>query len=97
LANEVGKRLIWFMGRECPHCKQTRPLVDRLVSETKIEITEMEVWHNEENARLMRKYGEAISKACGGDLGVPSFYNERNGKAICGRVTVDTLKKWALE
>lgn len=96
MSNEVGKRLIWFTGRECPHCRQTRPIVERLMAETGVEITELEVWHNDENARLMRKFGEPISKACGGDLGVPSFYNEANGKAICGRINYDNLKKWAL-
>jgi thiol-disulfide isomerase/thioredoxin len=97
VADEVGKRTIWFMGRECPHCKQTRPVVERLMADTGVEITELEVWHNEENAHLMRRYGETISRACGGDLGVPAFYNERTGKAICGRTSYDNLKKWALE
>jgi len=97
VANEVGKRLIWFTGRECPHCKQTRPVVERLIAETGVKTTELEVWHNEENARFMRRLGDVMSKACGGDLGVPSFYNERTGKAICGRIAYENLKKWALE
>jgi hypothetical protein len=60
-----------------------------------VEITELEVWHSEKNANLLREYGEPIAEACGGDLGVPSFYNERTGKALCGKVTPESLGKWA--
>jgi len=88
-------RLIWFSGRECVHCGRLRPVVEQFEAETGNKITELEVWHSEENANQMRKYGDAIAKACGGDLGVPSFYNERNGKVVCGMVTIDKLKAWA--
>ena len=77
------------------HCKRLRPAVDEFQAETGHLITELEVWHSEENAQLMRSYGEAISEACGGSLGVPSFYNERTGKAICGNVTRERLEAWA--
>jgi thiol-disulfide isomerase/thioredoxin len=90
------KRLIWFYGKECPHCKQLHPVVEKFVADTGIKITELEVWHSEENANLMRKYGDVISEACGGDLGVPAFYNEKTGKAICGaRINAEKLAKWA--
>ncbi len=92
---EKGERLIWFMGKECPHCKQLEPMVRSLQQEGDIDIVEKEVWHNTENADLMREYGDAISEACGGDLGVPSFYNERTGEALCGSVTPEKLRKWA--
>lgn len=86
--------MIWFSGRECPHCKQLRPIVESL-KEDGVEIVELEVWHDEGNANLLREYGDAIADACGGDLGVPSFYNERTGKALCGKVDRDALVKWA--
>ena len=95
--SESAGRLIWFSGRECPHCRRLRPTVEQMQAETGVNITELEVWHNEENARVMRGYGEAIKNACGGDLGVPAFYNEKTGKAICGMVTLEKLKSWALE
>jgi len=88
-------RLIWFSGRECVHCRRLRPVVEQFEAETGNKITELEVWHSEENANQMRKYGDAIAKACGGDLGVPSFYNERNGNVVCGMATIDKLKAWA--
>ena len=88
-------RLIWFSGKECVHCKRARPLVEQLESGMGSKVTELEVWHSEENAMVMRGYGDAISKACGGDLGVPAFYNEKTGKVLCGVVTLDKLKAWA--
>jgi hypothetical protein len=45
----------------------------------------------------MRSHGDAISEACGGSLGVPSFYNERTGKAMCGNVTRERLDAWVAE
>ncbi len=93
--NSNDKRLIWFTGRECVHCNRLRPTIERFQAETVFEIIELEVWHNEENARLMRSHADAISEACGGNLGVPSFYNERTGKAICGMVTRERLESWA--
>ena len=92
-----SNRLIWFSGRECVHCKRLRPVVEQFEAETGLKITEMEVWHNESNAKLMREYGDAIRKACGGELGVPSFYNEKTGKSVCGNVALDKLKKWVTE
>jgi len=88
-------RLIWFYGKECPHCARIRPMVEAFQESDGVEITELEVWHNESNANLLRSYGEAIAEACGGDLGVPSFYNERTGKAVCGKVTPEILREWA--
>ncbi len=93
---QEGERLIWFYGRECPHCKALHPVVDKFSQDTGIEITQLEVWHDDKNAQLMRKYGKALTEACGGSLGVPAFYNEKTGKAICGaRIDASKLQKWA--
>ena len=91
----MSERLIWFHGRECPHCRRLAPTVDRFEAETGISIERLEVWHDEANAELMRSLSSAIAPACGGDLGVPAFYNERTGKAICGRIDMDKLVAWA--
>jgi thiol-disulfide isomerase/thioredoxin len=94
--SDEGKRLIWFYGRECPHCKKLHPVVDQWEAQSGQTITRLEVWHDDKNAQLMRKYSEVISAACGGDLGVPAFYNEGTGKAICGsRVDGEKLTSWA--
>jgi len=94
--SETDERLIWFHGRECVHCKRLRPVVERVRAEG-IPIVGLEVWHDDSNAQLMRGYGEAIKKACGGELGVPAFYNERTGKALCGNVSAERLREWAKE
>ena len=91
-----NKRLIWFFGRECPHCKQLHPIVDKFVEDTGIQIDKLEVWHDDKNAQLMRSHGDVIADACGGSLGVPSFFNEKTGKAICGaRINAEKLQKLA--
>jgi thiol-disulfide isomerase/thioredoxin len=93
-----NKRLIWFFGRECPHCKQLHPVVDKFIEDSGIKIEKLEVWHDDKNAQLMRSHGDVIAEACGGSLGVPSFYNEKTGKALCGmRVDAAKLQKWATE
>jgi hypothetical protein len=90
------KRLIWFHGKECPHCRKLAPVVDQFEAESGIKLERLEVWHNEENARLMRSLADTIAPVCGGDLGVPAFYNEVTGKALCGgRIDLDKLKAWA--
>lgn len=91
-----GDRIIEFYGTECPHCLQMKPLVERLEKETKVKITKLEVWHNEENAHLMQHYAAPLLHACGGVLGVPVFYNETTKKALCGEQSYEVLKGWAL-
>ncbi|MCE5296494.1 MAG: thioredoxin family protein [Euryarchaeota archaeon] len=94
--SEKGQRLIWFWGKECPHCKQLRPTVEKLEAEMGIKLDHLEVWHNQENQKIMQEYGDVISDACGGELGVPAFYNERTGKAICGyKISLEKMRSWA--
>jgi thiol-disulfide isomerase/thioredoxin len=89
-------RMIWFWGRECPHCKQLAPIVERFESETGIKLEHLEVWHDQKNQELMRSHADAITAACGGQLGVPSFYNEKTGRAICGmKINYEKIKEWA--
>jgi hypothetical protein len=82
--------LIEFYGAECSHCKSMEPLIARLQDEEAVTIQRLEVWHNEENTRLMREYDKGY---CGG---VPFFYNVETGKWICGSVSYEKLKEWAL-
>jgi len=56
-----GNRLIWFHGRECPHCRKLAPLVDQFEAETGIRLERLEVWHNDENAKLMRSLAAVIA------------------------------------
>jgi thiol-disulfide isomerase/thioredoxin len=81
--------LIEFYGIECIHCRHMEPLIEKLQKETGLKLVKIEVWHNEENAKLMMKYDKGF---CGG---VPFFFNKKSGKWICGNTDYDSLRKWA--
>ena len=87
---EQKSHLLEFFGKECPHCAALAPLVERLQEEKGVEILKYEVWHNEENAALMRQYDQG---RCGG---VPFLYNTRTEKWLCGMLNYEKLKDWAL-
>ncbi len=86
-----------FWARECPHCKNMMPLVDRLMDEEGVEIEKLEIWHNEENADLMRSYKDVIAPKCGGQLRTPTFFDTETNDVICGEVEYEVLKEWALK
>ncbi|MBN1223539.1 MAG: thioredoxin family protein [Candidatus Aminicenantes bacterium] len=88
-------KLIMFHGKECPHCQVMMPLVDKLVKEEGIKIEKKEVWHNENNADLMRSYRDIIEPKCGGQLRTPTFMNTDTNDIICGEVSYEKLKDWA--
>ena len=87
-------RLIMFSGTECVHCKEMHPLVEKLEKELKVKVVKLEIWHNSNNAKLMKEVDKDKegNEFCGG---VPFFYNERTGKKICGNVKYEKLKAWA--
>lgn len=82
-------KLLEFYGRECPHCNEMHPLVERLEKEEKLKVEKYEVWHDKDNAVLMKKYDAGL---CGG---VPFFWNDDSKKFICGSTAYAALKKWA--
>lgn len=54
-----------------------------------LSVEKLEVWHNEENLKMM----EACDNGnCGG---VPYFFNEESGKWICGGEDYEGLLAWA--
>jgi len=88
------KEIIMYHGQECPHCEIMRPLADKAGQELEIKIIKKEVWHNEKNAEEMRQKANDIKKSCGGELGVPVFFNSENNEILCGETSFDNLKKW---
>ncbi len=88
---------IMFWARECPHCKNMMPYVDKLEEETGIKLKKLEIWHNEKNADLMRSYKPIIAPKCGGQLRTPTFFNTETNDVICGEVEYEKLKEWALK
>ncbi len=85
----VEAELIDFYGTECPHCIRMMPKIERLEKELNVKVKRMEVWHNEENAKVLEKYDDG---SCGG---VPYFYNTKTKKSLCGEVSYEELKAWA--
>lgn len=83
--------LIMFYGKECVHCHEMFPLVERLEKELKIKVKKLEVWHDSKNRKIYDKRNTKMK--C---TGVPYFYDEKTGESICGAVSYDILKKWAL-
>ena len=90
----MSQRLIEFYGTECVHCKDMVPLIERLDKENGIKITRLEVWHNSENAKLLKEVDkdDQGNEFCGG---VPLFFNEKTKKKICGNTSFEKLKVWA--
>lgn len=84
----MGK-LLMFTGDECDHCHEMEPLVKKLEKEKKITVERIEVWHNAKNMDWLQKLDEG---KCGG---IPFFFNENNGKWLCGAVPYEQLKEWA--
>ena len=64
--------------------------VAEISEENKVKITKLEVWHNAKNAEFLTKVDKI---GCGG---VPFFFNQKTGKAICGASSYEDLRKWAL-
>lgn len=54
----------------------------------------LEVWHHPENRARMRQVADVLRNACGGMIGVPAFFNEATGEALCGEQEFDTLLLW---
>ncbi len=86
-----------FWARECPHCRNMMPLVDRLIEKEGVELEKLEIWHNEENADLMRSFKDVIAPKCGGQLRTPTFFDTETNDVICGEVEYEALKDWALK
>jgi len=87
--NRTTKRLLFFYGRECPHCQVMEPLVKRAEEELSVWFEKFEVWHDAGNADMLEEHDKGY---CGG---VPFFFNTATKKWICGEVTYDYLKSFA--
>ena len=78
-----------FYGDGCPHCEKMAPKVEELEKEEDVEVKQLEVWNDQENAE---KQAELDAGKCGG---VPFFYNTESDEWICGEADKEKLKKWA--
>jgi len=78
-----------FYGDGCPHCEKMAPKVEELEEKEDVEVQQLEVWNNKENAKKQMKFDDG---KCGG---VPFFYNTDSDEWICGEADMETLRKWA--
>lgn len=85
----ANENLLFFYGSECPHCIKMEAHLDRLDKEEGIQVSRLEVWHNEENGK---KLEELDTVSCGG---VPFFINKNTGKTICGETQYEEILSWA--
>lgn len=78
-----------FYGEECPHCQAMEDDVEKLQEEEDVNVEQLEVWHDRENAEKQEKFDDG---KCGG---VPFFYNTESEEWICGETSYENLVKWA--
>ncbi|NMI76998.1 hypothetical protein GLT92_01090 [Nanohaloarchaea archaeon] len=78
-----------FFGDGCPHCQKMDPKVEELEEEQGVDVKQLEVWNDQENAE---KQMELDDGKCGG---VPFFYNTETDEWICGETDQETLQDWA--
>ena len=76
-----------FYGDGCPHCEKMAPKVEELEKEEDVEVKQLEVWNDQENAE---KQAELEAGKCGG---VPFFYNTESDEWICGEANLEELEK----
>ena len=88
--NKIKENLLFFYGSECPHCLLAEKFVDILILEG-FSIKKLEVWYNEGNDKLLEELDKG-ENSCGG---VPFFFNQNNGKTLCGEVLYEEIKEWA--
>jgi len=91
------RKIIFFHGADCPHCKHMMPIVENIEKEIKMKIEKREVWYDDDNADMMRKYEDIIRKGSpDGDMGVPAFVDIKNKEALIGEQTKEDLKAWLM-
>jgi glutaredoxin len=84
------KDIIFFYGRECPHCKEAERFIEDNKIDQKLEFDSVEVWHNQDNADLLvqkaRECGIADSR-----IGVPFVWSQ--GKCYLGTPDIEAFLK----
>ena len=87
---DKNAEIIFFYGRECPHCKIVEKYIEENKITEKIDFAEGEVYHNKNNAAFLAGKAEncGISKD---SIGVPLLW--ANGKCYVGdKEVVDFFK-----
>ncbi|MBP7582748.1 MAG: thioredoxin family protein [Spirochaetes bacterium] len=59
---QAKKTLYYFYGRNCPHCAQAAPIVDRLGRSYNLKVEKYEVWYDANNRNRLIKMGKERGK-----------------------------------
>ena len=76
--------LILYYGDGCPHCKVVEDYIAQNNLQTKLDISEKEVWHNQTNLNELTNK----ARACGLDLnklGIPMLWDRKTDKCYGGQ------------
>jgi len=78
IATPLPEGIVLFFGQDCPHCK----LVDEFVAQNnikeKVSFTELEVWNNKSNAKLLVDVAVKCKQDITKGVGVPFLYDGQN-------------------
>lgn len=80
--------IIFFYGRECPHCQDVEKFLSDNQIAGKVQYDSVEVWHNQANASLLLQK----AKECGiaaDQVGVPFVWNA--GQCYIGTPQVEAF------
>lgn len=87
-ATPITSDIIFFYGKECPHCIETEKfLAENNVAE-KIKFDSLEVWYNKKNAALLQEKALECSLKKE-EIGVPFLYS--NGKCLIGSPDIENF------
>jgi glutaredoxin len=84
------KNTIFFYGRECPHCKEAEKFIEDNKIDQKVEFESVEVWHNQENAKLLVQKAQECGLA-EAQFGVPFVWSQ--GKCYVGTPDIEAFFK----
>jgi glutaredoxin len=86
--------IMFFYGRECPHCQDVERFLKENALAEKMEFDAIEVWHNNENAKLLF----AKARECGmAEKEVPVPFLYAKGQCFIGTPPVEEFFTDAME
>lgn len=83
--NTQGPELILFWGDGCPHCENVKKFVSDNNADKKINISQKEVYHDQNNQNELQQIALKCSNIdASGGIGVPLAYIVSENKCLLG-------------
>ena len=82
---------LMFYTADCEHCEAMLPVINELLQENDIEFELVEV--TPDDKATIARYDSYEQGNCGG---VPFFVHTETKRWLCGEVSKDELRTWAL-